>query len=144
MTGRIVILTRLRASAQGTFGVLASPGFFGHMAELPWRDNLPNVSCIPAGEYRCVPRVSARYGRHYHLLGVPGRSMILIHSGNWAGDVGQGYRTHSQGCLLTGRHVGVLDGQAAVLSSRAALSDLLAALCEQPFTLRIEEAFGHA
>jgi len=138
------ILTRLRASAQGTFGLLSLPGFSCHMAELPWRDNLPNVSCIPAGEYRCVPRVSARYGRHYHLLGVPGRSMILIHSGNWAGDVVQGYRTHSQGCLLAGRHVGVLDGQAAVLASRAALSDLEAALGGGSFTLRIEEAPIHA
>ncbi|EMG36599.1 hypothetical protein PCS_02611 [Desulfocurvibacter africanus PCS] len=119
-------------------------GFVCHVAELPWRENRPNVSRIPAGWYDCVPRISAKYGRHFHVQDVPDRSMILIHSGNWAGDTSKGLRSHTHGCILAGRYAGVLDGQAAVLASRAALSDLLAALDDQSFTLRIEEAFGHA
>lgn len=63
--------------------------------ELPWRNNEPSVSCIPAGRYRCVIAYSNRYKRVMpRLLNVPDRDGILIHSGNCEGD------TH--GCILVG------------------------------------------
>lgn len=135
-----VTLTRLRSSDQGTFGVLSTPGFSCHVAELPWKENRANVSRIPAGAYRCLPRQSAKYGRHYHLTDVRGRSLILIHSGNYAGDTGQGWLTHTWGCLLLGKHAGTLGGQEAVLCSKSATRHFLEIMAGRPFTLEIKEA----
>ena len=51
--------------------------------ELPWEDNENNISCIPEGEYEVVTRYSQKYGKHYHVTDVEGRSWILIHAGNF-------------------------------------------------------------
>ena len=50
--------------------------------ELPWKNNAPQVSCIPEGEYVLRKRYSPRFGQHYLLINVPGRSFILIHPAN--------------------------------------------------------------
>lgn len=139
MIGLSCTLTRLRSSDQGTFGLLVTSGFRCRAAELPWRDNRANVSRIPAGAYRCLPRQSAKYGRHYHLTDVRGRSLILIHSGNYAGDVGKGWLTHTWGCLLLGKHAGTLGGQEAVLCSKSATRSFLEIMAGRPFTLEIKE-----
>lgn len=98
--------------------------------ELPWRDNARNISCIPAGTYRCTWHKSPRFGWTYWVRNVPDRSGILFHAGNWAGDTSHGYRTHSWGCILLGRRRGMLKGQQAVLASRLAVRDFYDA-CER-------------
>ena len=50
--------------------------------ELPWKDNLPGISCIPEGKYMLLIRSSARFGVHMYLSDVPGRELILIHPAN--------------------------------------------------------------
>ena len=50
--------------------------------ELPWRNNQPQVSCIPEGRYALKGRYSSKYGNHLILHGVKGRSYILIHPAN--------------------------------------------------------------
>lgn len=65
-----------------------------HTLELPYRDNQRRISCIPHGKYKCVKRVSQKYGHHWHVLDVENRSLILIHSGN--------FHTHTLGCILVG------------------------------------------
>jgi len=114
-----VYLTRHHRSDQGTEGVLSVPElFFSCFAlELPWRDNIPNISCILAGTYPVAWRVSKRFSA-FHIQNVPNRSYILIHSGNFAGDVTKGFKTHVQGCVLLGQRAGFLEGQRAVLVSR--------------------------
>lgn len=63
--------------------------------ELPWRNNEPNTSCIPAGKYQTILAWSNRYRRVMpRLLNVPGRTGVLVHSGNTIHD------TH--GCILVG------------------------------------------
>ncbi len=62
--------------------------------ELPNLDNAKSISCIPTGKYKVVKRFSEKYGHHFWVIGVKGRSMILIHSGN--------YHTQTQGCILVG------------------------------------------
>lgn len=87
--------------------------------EPPWLDNRRNVSCIPAGEYRCeflAKSASGKYKDVFHLQDVPGRSGILIHNGNLV--------SHTKGCILLGMRHGRLAGQRAVLNSRAAMSQL--------------------
>ncbi len=133
-------LIRLSTSNQGTRGVLALPsGVICNTLELPWRDNQPSISCIPAGEYRAHLRNSPRFGPTYHITDVPGRSLILIHAGNLAGDIAAGYRTHTEGCILVGKRFGTIEGQQAVLVSRPALREFMDALDGSDFTLVVME-----
>jgi hypothetical protein len=50
--------------------------------ELPWRDNMPRVSCIPEGTYELYQRHSGKFGWHIGLKYVDGREAILIHPAN--------------------------------------------------------------
>ena len=86
-------LTRLRQTDQGTEGFLTVPelGFACFTLELPWRENRPCVSCIPPGTYPIGWRVTRRRST-YHIRNVPKRSYILIHSGNYAGDIYKGLK----------------------------------------------------
>lgn len=137
----IVYLMRLRSDDQGTLGSLLAPnGFTCLCMELPDRDNRQNISRIPAGEYRCTWHHSPRFGWVYWVRNVPGRSAVLIHPGNLAGDVAKGFKTHSHGCLLLGKYVGKLGRQRAVLVSRPTLREFSSAMDKRDFTLKIMEA----
>lgn len=52
--------------------------------ELPWLENRPRISCIPAGRYQIKKRCSVKFNWHFELVDVPGRSAILIHPANHA------------------------------------------------------------
>ena len=135
-----VILKRYESGDHGSFGFLIGPGFKLHVIELPWRDNRSNLSCIPAGKYRCELVRSPRFGVVYHVKNVPGRSHVLIHSGNYAGDSLKGWKTHSHGCILPARKRGRLGKQKAVLCSKSALSAFMSSMNRQPFNLIIEDS----
>lgn len=139
-----VTLTRIRTGNQGTFGILEVGEFVRRTAELPKRGNRRNVSCIPAGEYLCSLVRSPRFGTVYHVKAVPGRSAVLIHSGNYAGDRALGWRSHSHGCILAGSCFGQIEGQLAVQASRPALRQFMNYMAGQPFILKIQEAFRNA
>ncbi|MCL1888996.1 MAG: DUF5675 family protein [Desulfovibrionaceae bacterium] len=129
--------TRSLDADQGTSGLLAGSGLSLVTLELPWKDNLPKCSCVPPGVYTCRARLSPRFGMVIAVADVPGRTDILIHAGNWAGDAGLGFRSDSRGCILPGRTLGELAGQRAVLGSREALEDLLVWAGEDEFILEI-------
>lgn len=86
--------------------------------ELPWRNNNINISCIPPGKYKVIKRYSEKYRNHFHVLNVPGRSMILIHAGN--------YYTDTRGCILVGKDLTDInaDGFRDVTASRLTLAKL--------------------
>lgn len=138
---RIVNLCRMKRSDQGTRGILFADSFHCQTIELPWRDNQRSISCIPAGEYKVSIRQSPKYGLVYHIKEVPSRSYILIHAGNFAGDKYKGYRTNVAGCILLGKHQGLLWGQWAVLNSKITVKRFMTHMELQPFTLKIHEAF---
>ena len=138
-----VTLDRSPSGEQGTFGELSYFGEVLNTAELPDLGNRRNVSCISEGDYPCRLVRSPRFGTVYHVQGVPGRTGVLIHSGNYAGDRARGWRSHSHGCILPGLRLGRLGDQRAVLCSRPALSRFMAALAGRPFILRIREG-SHA
>ncbi|WAS28547.1 hypothetical protein [Vibrio phage LV6] len=118
-------IAREPSTDQGTFGKLYLPnGRTLETIELPWRDNKTSISCIPAGLYYCTPWNSSRFGKVWHLVDVKGRSYILIHKGNVAGDASKGYKTNSAGCILIGKYRGVLGNQKAVLNSGGAYMEL--------------------
>ena len=111
-------LVREITSDQGTFGKMAGPGLFVYTMERPWRNNEPNVSCIPAGKYELRPRDYNRGGYPaVEVFAVPGRTHILAHIGNTIDDV--------QGCICPGLGYGVVHGQWAVTSSKAAFAELM-------------------
>ena len=79
-----------------TIGMLMEKDhLYGLTLENPWKDNQKNISCIPEGNYVCEVRESPKYGLVYHVLGVDGRTHILIHWGN--------YERNTQGCILLGQ-----------------------------------------
>ncbi len=143
-------LIRDESGLHGTFGVLAAGSLRIQTLEPPWRDNERNRSCIRPGFYEAIPHLSPRFGRCFLVADVPGRSHILIHSGNLGGDEEAGFLTHTRGCLLPGLRRGQLRVQAcprdfqsggrpqkAVLSSRTALRHLTAWAAGRPFDLEI-------
>lgn len=138
---RQVELYRLRRSDQGTEGLLVTEDYNCRTLELPWRDNQRQISCIPSGEYNVEIRLSNKYGRVYWVRHVPNRTYILIHSGNYAGDKSQGFKSHVMGCILLGKKSGFLGGQVAVLSSRITVRAFMREMNYEPFRLRIQEAF---
>lgn len=87
--------------------------------------------------YLCRLTDSPRFGRVYEVTKVPGRTHILIHAGNYAGDTRFGLRTDTQGCILIGGGRGRLKGQNILVASRKALRDFMAALGGQDFYLQV-------
>ena len=135
-------LTRAPCTDQGTFGVLTFGGQTCRTLELPWRDNRTQRSCIPPGTYRCQIVQSPKFGRVYGVTNVPGRSAVLIHSANFAGDVDRGWATQLHGCIAPCQRVGLMRNnagimQAAGLLSKPALNLLTAWAAGNPFTLEI-------
>lgn len=134
-----VVIVRGPSSVEGTFGELRGRGFSCKTVELPDRGNAPNLSCVLVGTYDCRPYKSNRFGQVYLVDGVKGRSYILTHSGNLAGDKLRGLRTHSAGCILLGKYFGSLHGQKAVMCSRPAVRQFKQVMGDKPFTLEIKE-----
>lgn len=136
---RTVYLNRFEQSDQGTVGSFSCPelGFSCFCMELPWRDNKVQFSCISSGEYQVQVRWSRKYKWHFHITGVDGRTYILVHSGNFAGDTNKGYKTHSYGCLLLGKSLGYIGNQRAVLNSRIAVRQFYNLMNQQTFKLII-------
>lgn len=136
---RIATLHREPTTDVGTFGILTTiDGLQLYSLEPPWRDNARGLSCIPPGEYECSWHQSPRFGAVYRLGGTAPREEILIHPGNWAGDVRKGYVSDSEGCILLGLGRGILAAQLAITRSKPAVRALVDHFQREPFALRIE------
>lgn len=122
------ILIRLAGLEKQTLGELMVYDAFGLICscktlELPWKWNQPNVSCIPDGCYVLKKRTSKKYGSHLKVetksgCEVPGRSMILMHGGNYCRD--------TKGCILPGSRFEDIDndGLVDVVNSRLTLEKI--------------------
>lgn len=99
--------------------------------ELAWKDNKPFDSCIPEGDYIVRQRHSDDYGQHWHLQEVGGRSLILIHHGNFHRD--------TDGCICVGRDYYDIDmdGYRDVTSSRLTMRAMNNALPISQFNLSV-------
>lgn len=139
---KTIRLIRTSTSVHGTEGILSCDNLLLYTLELPWRDNTPNISCIPAAKYQVAPRRSPKFGDTYHVQDVPQRTHILIHAGNFAGDTTQHLKSHVQGCILVGRQRGFIGHQRAVLSSRLAMNDFRDLMDKEPFQLEIIQTYS--
>jgi len=101
--------------------------------EPAWENNEKRISCIPAGTYKVLPRISAKYNYHFHVQDVDGRSSILLHVGN--------YRKDSTGCILVGKTFADInkDGEMDITASKVTLEKLLY-FAPEGFTLEIVAA----
>ena len=131
-----LILQREDSEEDGVYGTLRFPdGTSLNTLELPWRDNLPRMSCIPPGTYPCSMRKSATFGEAYEVGKVPGRSAVLIHAGNSAGSADKGMKADSQGCILLGMDRGRKGNQKVITASKAAMKLFQEKMGGNPFTL---------
>lgn len=109
-----VILTRQPSTPEGTFGRITYGGHAAHTLELPWHDKNgdgigdPQKSCITPGVYILKWHESPSRGWVYEVTNVKGRSHILVHSANLAGDTDAGWVSELLGCISLGQHVGVM------------------------------------
>lgn len=78
-------------------------------------------TAIPRGVYNVVVTMSNRFKRLLPLLeNVPGYAGVRIHPGNTSSD--------TEGCLLPGLRIGMLEGKRAVLDSKPAFSLLFSSI----------------
>lgn len=67
-----------------------------HALELPWQNNAPFISSIPAGTYGGTLRYD--HADHWRIeLNVPNRPLVQIHVGNTP--------ANTQGCILVGEEL---------------------------------------
>ena len=99
--------------------------------ERPWKNNQPNVSCIPVGKYHCTPITTDHLGKHYRVECVPNRLLIAIHSAN--------FFLQLEGCIALGSALEDIngDGEPDTTGSRAALDKFIEIMDFQPFELEI-------
>lgn len=140
------ILQREKSTDGGTFGKLTLPdGTTYNTLELAWRNNESGKSCIPPGTYQVETRNSPKFGSGvYEVKNVPGRSAILIHSGNYAGNVDKGQKSNVQGCIMLGFSRSVQSGQPMINESRAAMESFMSKMGGRPFTLTVISAEGES
>lgn len=114
-----------------TLGRLRYGNFHCFTLELPDLDNQTDISCIPAGTYEAVKYQSPSKGDVILLKGVPNRTYIEIHSGN--------YTSQILGCILVGDSIKDInnDGVPDVTNSVNTLKKLLSILPDS-FKVEIE------
>ena len=130
-----VKIVRLKETEKETLGVLYIDGdFICNILELSWKDNQHNISCIPTGTYRVVKRYNQKHKHHFHILNVPNRSWILIHTAN--------YYSQIRGCQIPGTKLLDInnDGELDVVNSTIALG-VLNDLLPDDFDIKIINNF---
>ncbi len=134
-----IILERFETSDQGTFGKIRIGDKTFFTGELPWRDNQPNISCIPAGTYYCQWTMSHRFKRFmYQVDDVNERTGIRIHAANFMGDATLGFRKHLSGCIALGERMAEMGGQKALIISAPAVRKFEELMEHKPFILEIK------
>lgn len=125
-------LSRIADLDTCTLGILSlENGVTFATLEPPWRNNAQHRSCIPPGAYPLklarsplVERITAgAFADAWHVEGIYARSSIIIHPGN--------FPTDTAGCILPGHHHGIINGQLAVLNSKAAFEAIMRTMSDK-------------
>lgn len=134
------ILQRLETDDLGTFGTFTIEGTdkVWMTAELPWRHNYANISCIPAGTYDCIWNMSNRFKRMMYLVkDVPERAGVRFHAANFAGDEAMGHKADLNGCIALGKEIAPMAGQKALWQSRDAMAEFESHMAGETFKLTV-------
>ena len=113
----MALLERFAYLDSGTLGNLTIDDWSCYTIERPWKNNAPNVSCIPEGTYACQPFSGNRFQDVIQVMDVPDRTFILIHVANFPHDI--------EGCIGVGDRF-VSDAlEPAVYNSKKTLQKLM-------------------
>jgi len=120
-------LIRVSQTDEGTFGVLLKDELpLCVTLELPWKQNAPNISCIPAGSYNVQSFYSEKHGQVWEILNVPARSAILLHEGNFPSD--------SMGCIICAQY---FSGKETAIYNSVETIKFLRSVLASTFTLKV-------
>jgi hypothetical protein len=125
----------------GMFGMLQVPGGAVYATvEPPWKDNKPNISCIPEGEYKLKLSQFTREDRSsfpcLEVCNVPGgRYAIKFHPANWAREL--------KGCIAPGMALSFKDVWHVNHSKKAFDQIMIAArmLADDDLTLLVKDEY---
>lgn len=124
-----ILLKREIISNKAILGILYKEGKeIARTLENPDLGNMPKISCIPTGTYKCVKDNTGKF-QWWKVLNVKGRRDVEIHQGNTTKD--------TEGCIIIGQLWGFYQGRLAVLNSVKTLEKLIPILGEE-FKLTIE------
>lgn len=127
-----IILKRFHRNEVSTLGVLMIEGIKHDpifTLELPWRGNARNTSCIPEGRYPIVYFFRKNKTGSFLLEGVPSRSEVMIHQGNYLHEI--------RGCILPGVGIETVKPEPMVTNSAIAMNKLLSILGKDHHTITI-------
>lgn len=120
-------LKRVLQTDVATFGILSTDSYpLCVTLELPWLNNETGASCIPPGTYHCIPHNSPDHPNTWEVIGVPNRSEILIHIGNFPKD--------TEGCILVGQS---FSGMTSAIYNSGGTMDLLRNVLPKEFDLTV-------
>lgn len=128
-----VTLTRNQDDGYQTLGEIEVNGLKFNTLELSYKGNQRNISAIPKGTYDVKQTFSPKFMKYtYEVIGVPNRSAIRIHTGNYFTDI--------QGCILIGNGYRDLnkDNRLDIINSTASIKSFEQALNNKPFKLIIK------
>ena len=143
-------ILRTMQGDQGTFGrmIVDAGELVLWSGELPDRDNVLYFSRINSGIYPCTFKDNSSKGPIvWELHDVPERTDVLLHIGNWCGDITKDYYSDVEGCIVIGLSFGRMippglkNKQRAVISSGKALEKLYAVVGENDIELTIIDQF---
>lgn len=118
-------LERQDVSAAGAFGRLLHVGEpFAVTLERTYEVPGEPVVKIPPGVHRCTRTRFIRGQYDTYEVHVFGHSRLLFHRGNYEHD--------SDGCILVGEEVGVLNGEKAIIHSGAAFDRFMELAANAP------------
>jgi hypothetical protein len=100
--------------------------------ELPWNNNMHDVSCIPEGTYDAEKITRPNGKPAIWIKDVPDRSEILIHVANYANNNPATHKPDLKGCIAPGVYFLDIneDGYIDISESTKAMNKLLSVLPE--------------
>ncbi len=132
----MITITRTSDDGKRTTGELVYGDFNCKTLELPWLQNQTDISCIPAGIYECQKITSPSLGVCIEIIGVPSRTYVRIHRGNFTRSI--------LGCILVGGKLIDFDGDGItdITKSKDTLTALMGELPDK-FMLEVASPFYH-
>lgn len=117
MLENTMLLKRFCYAPMGTFGTLRYGDLKLYTVEKPWVNNERNISCIPEGSYEVKGRKYNKGDYYtYEIVGVPNRTLILVHVANLPEEV--------EGCVGIGSGLGAVRNRWAVTGSQRGFNRL--------------------
>ncbi len=104
---------------------------FCHSLELPWKNNEPNISCLPLGDYVCKVTYSPAFKKDLYLIlePFPHRDGFRIHAANRL--------TELRGCVAFGEKITQVDDSIFLATSAKWVTAVMEHFNNEPFLLQI-------